>query len=149
MARTYRTRVAVAAGSAAMFVPALVAAAPDAGTTKTVTFRGYNVEVPASWPVYNLSESPETCVRFDRHAVYLGRPGTEQDCPSHAAGRTEAMLLAPAEGVGPRFASGLEGGVRRLFADDGVALTATYAAHPELIENALRSGPGAGRAVDV
>jgi Domain of unknown function (DUF1906) len=35
------------------------------------------------------------CVRFNRHAVYLGTPTSDQRCPAHAVGRTEALLLEP------------------------------------------------------
>jgi hypothetical protein len=54
---------------------------------------GYTFEVPSSWPVINLAAS--TCVRFDRHAFYLGQPGTDQACPSGLIGSTEAVLVAP------------------------------------------------------
>ena len=36
------------------------------------------------------------CVRFDLHAVYLGRPGANQSCPSWLVGATEAMIVQPA-----------------------------------------------------
>jgi hypothetical protein len=62
---------------------------------KTVRYSGYAVQVPRSWPVYDLSRQPSVCVRFNRHAVYLGSPTTDQHCPAHAAGRTEAILLEP------------------------------------------------------
>ncbi|MDP9277067.1 MAG: DUF1906 domain-containing protein, partial [Actinomycetota bacterium] len=48
-----------------------------------------------AWPVYELAADPSRCVRFDRHAVYLGRPGANQRCPAHAVGRTEAILVEP------------------------------------------------------
>ncbi|HZD37283.1 MAG TPA: glycoside hydrolase domain-containing protein [Actinomycetes bacterium] len=64
-------------------------------TTKRVTFRGYKVEVPASWPVVDLAKDPTACVRFDVHAVYLGHPGANQSCPAHLVGRTEALLIEP------------------------------------------------------
>lgn len=52
-------------------------------------------------PVFNLAAHPRTCVRFDRHAVYLGRPGASESCPSSGAGRTtEAMLIEPWSGSG-------------------------------------------------
>jgi hypothetical protein len=63
---------------------------------KTVRYRGYVVKVPSSWPVYDLARNPRTCVRFDRHAVYLGIPGSQEGCPGHAAGRASAILLEPA-----------------------------------------------------
>jgi hypothetical protein len=46
---------------------------------KTVTFAGYSVSVPVSWPVYDLTKDPRRCVRYDVHAVYLGSPGPDQD----------------------------------------------------------------------
>src|SRR5450432_2734842 len=49
---------------------------------KTVTFGGYAISVPAGWPVYDLTKDPRQCVRYDRHAVYLGTPGPDQDCPA-------------------------------------------------------------------
>jgi len=51
--------------------------------------------VPRSWPVYDLGRDPSTCVRFDRHAVYLGSPGANQACPAHLIGRTETIALQP------------------------------------------------------
>jgi hypothetical protein len=62
---------------------------------KLLRYRGERIAVPAGWPVYDLSSQPRTCVRFDRHAVYLGRPGAAQQCPAHAVGRTEAILIEP------------------------------------------------------
>src|SRR5437879_4307773 len=67
-----------------------------AGThLREVRYRGYGIDVPGSWPVYELAADPSRCVRFDRHAVYLGRPGPNQRCPAHAVGRTEAILIEP------------------------------------------------------
>src|SRR5262249_11945519 len=42
------------------------------GDSKVVTFAGYEISVPADWPVYPLAAHPSRCIRFDRHAVYLG-----------------------------------------------------------------------------
>ena len=63
--------------------------------TKVVRYHGYRLVVPASWPVYDLAADPAVCVRFNRHAVYLGQPSARQHCPAHAVGRTEAILVAP------------------------------------------------------
>ncbi len=72
-------------------VTALIAccapAAAMASRLKVVSFHGYRVAVPRTWPVYDLGRDPSVCVRFNRHAVYLGTPGAEQRCPAHAAGR--------------------------------------------------------------
>src|SRR6266496_3272723 len=58
-----------------------------------VKFGGYTVSVPASWPVYNLNEDPSRCVRYDVHAVYLGTPGPNQDCPPHLVGRVDTISI--------------------------------------------------------
>jgi hypothetical protein len=63
---------------------------------RAVTYHGYQIRVPSSWPVYNLAADPTQCVLFNRHAVYLGRPGADQRCPARAYGRTEAVLVQPA-----------------------------------------------------
>jgi glycoside hydrolase-like protein len=76
---------------ALLLLPAASLAAP---ATKTVTFQGYRLVVPARWPVYRLAAAT-TCVRFNRHAVYLGRPSAQQNCSGQAAGRTEAILVQP------------------------------------------------------
>ncbi len=62
---------------------------------KVISYHGYRVSVPRSWPVYDLAARPYVCARFNRHAVYLGSPSSEQRCPAHSVGRTEAILLAP------------------------------------------------------
>ena len=65
------------------------------GPLRTVSYRGYQVRVPTSWPVYRLAAGSSRCVLFNRHAVYLGSPGVNQRCPVHAFGRTEALLVQP------------------------------------------------------
>jgi hypothetical protein len=82
-------------------VSALVVSAGVAGAkaTRAVTFRGYRVEVPASWPVVDLARNPSACVRFDVHAVYLGHPGRAPSCPAEVVGRTESLLLEPLDQV--------------------------------------------------
>ena len=73
-------------------LPAASLATP---TTKAVSFDGYRLSVPAGWPVFRLATAPATCVRFNRHAVYLGQPSAQQNCSGRAAGRTEAILVQP------------------------------------------------------
>jgi hypothetical protein len=84
--------VAVAAATAmgVGVLPTPAAASEPAGT-RTVSFRGVAVQVPDSWPVRDLAGHPG-CVRFDRHAVYLGDP-SRSTCPPHLVGRTEAVHL--------------------------------------------------------
>jgi Domain of unknown function (DUF1906) len=67
----------------------------QAAASKVVRYHGYRLVVPADWPVYELASNPTVCVRFNRHAVYLGQPSARQSCPAHAVGRTEAILVAP------------------------------------------------------
>jgi hypothetical protein len=74
--------------------------ATPAAAAKTVRFGGKVVRVPASWPVYRLSQHPGMCVRMDRRAVYLGSPAPDQRCPADAAvGRRRAILVDPAAGA--------------------------------------------------
>ncbi|MGH6654126.1 MAG: glycoside hydrolase domain-containing protein [Actinocrinis sp.] len=77
-------------------VPGSAAGPPIARHGQTVTYLGRDYVVPYSWPVVNLAEYPATCVRFDVHAVYLGAPSAEQDCPARGVGRrTGALLIEP------------------------------------------------------
>ncbi|TDB82850.1 DUF1906 domain-containing protein [Actinomadura sp. KC216] len=61
-----------------------------------IGYRGLRLTVPAGWEVHDLERDPSRCVRYDRHAVYLGRPGPQPDCPARLVGRTEAIHLQPA-----------------------------------------------------
>src|SRR5205823_4545434 len=77
--------------------------APAGPATQTVTFGGYTVSVPASWPVYDLAKDPRQCVRYDVNAVYLGTPGPDQDCPPNLVGRVDTVTIqAPAGPSGSR-----------------------------------------------
>ncbi|MEU5420024.1 glycoside hydrolase domain-containing protein [Streptomyces sp. NPDC020667] len=105
--------VAFAAAAALMALvasgTATVQAAPShagpSGTTP-ITYRGLTLDIPSGWPVVDLEKDPHTCVRFDRHTVYLGHPGTEQSCPSHlVADKTDALILEPITGAGGQDAS--------------------------------------------
>ena len=53
------------------------------------------------WPVYRLDRDPTQCVRYDQHAVYLGRPATNQQCPAHLIGRTTRSACRPAPAQRP------------------------------------------------
>jgi Domain of unknown function (DUF1906) len=68
---------------------------PASAGAKTIHFGGEEIAVPAGWPVFNLAERPHVCVRLDRKAVYLGRPGAAQRCPANAIGRRQAILIDP------------------------------------------------------
>ena len=117
---------------------------------KVVRFDGYTMRVPASWPVYRLDRDPSRCVRYDRHAVYLGRPGANQLCPAHLVGRTATISIqaadrtpGPASSVADTVGTGaaigtlpqVGGSVTRdaqdqemgtALADPGVSVTGTY-----------------------
>jgi hypothetical protein len=148
--------------------PVSLAIASPAGG-KIVRYRGYLLRVPAGWPVYDLRAEPGVCVRFDRHAVYLGQPSPTQRCPAHAVGRTEAILVQPlaahaarARGagrsalpvVGPTGAQPPQGSAAELVDDRaGVVVTATWASHRDAVEGALgarlAASPHTGAAAEV
>jgi hypothetical protein len=71
------------------------APAADPSGNQLVRYRGLTFAVPADWPVYDLASDPTRCVRFDLHAVYLGHPGADEDCPAHLVGKTESLLVEP------------------------------------------------------
>ncbi len=131
--------------------------------TKVIRYHGYHATVPASWPVFRLAQSPRTCVRFNRHAVYLGRPGADQLCPPDAAGRTEAILVSPlpaGHGVGaagtvlaptiPGAASARGSAAQTVKPAAHVVVTATWNRDPSAVADALgvRSVLRAGRGYD-
>jgi hypothetical protein len=116
-------------------VPALAARSLE---HKTIRYHGHTVAVPVSWPVYDLARDPQTCVRFDRHAVYLGVPGAQQRCPAHAAGHTSAMLLEP-DRAGVRTIT-TAAGTRRVSPAPRVARSA--AASPRARAATVYTGPG-------
>lgn len=111
--------------------------------TKLVHYDGVRLTVPAGWPVFHLSARPTTCVRFDRHAVYLGQPGTHQICRLQSAGRTETILVSPAgdEALTPVSTPGAARGdgsmVRLNETAHHATVTATWGRHPQTISRAL------------
>jgi hypothetical protein len=125
--------LALAAVALASAVALLSAAPADAaGSTKLVAYRGVRLKVPASWPVFRLSHDPSVCVRFNRHAVYLGHPAAVQHCPAVALGRTEAILVSPGSALpGVSDTAALVRKVR------GLTLTATWRSRPALVRAAL------------
>ena len=131
---------------------------------KVVRYAGYTIRVPASWPVYQLDRDPGRCVRYDRHAVYLGHPGANQQCPAHLVGRT-ATVSIQAAGTGPAGVGSAPGGavgfgpavgilpqvsgsvtrdaqnqeMHASLADPGVSVTGTYAGDTSGMLSILRS----------
>src|SRR5580704_17118457 len=133
--------VAVAAVTACtLSSSAALAAGSEAaqGASKTVSYLGYNFAVPSSWPVIHVTAT--TCVRFDRHAVYLRDPGSNQDCPTGLLGTTEAVLVQPS-GRRVAAASAAEDpiGHRITAVSHGIEVTATYGTDPGLIAGILAS----------
>jgi Rv2525c-like, glycoside hydrolase-like domain len=156
-----------------MFVASNGSAAASTGShsaaTKVVRYHGYRLLVPASWPVYDLAADPSVCVRFNRHAVYLGQPSSSQRCPAHAVGRTEAILVAPLAAHSAGAGGGASGPALPGAADpnaqprggssaqltvpsSGVVVTATWHGDPAEVARALgvrsvgSSGAGTTRA---
>ncbi|MEU8225293.1 DUF1906 domain-containing protein [Kribbella sp. NPDC048915] len=121
-------------------VAGLVAASPAAADdTKTVTYRGYQVSVPAAWPIVDLVADPSACVRLDRPAVYLGRSTSQANCPAHLVGRSAGLILEPLTSAARSSAKQLpaDGLLRRVVADAGVLVTAYYAPGAERTANDL------------
>jgi Domain of unknown function (DUF1906) len=124
---------------------ALAGSALAAQPAKTVRYRGVQLRVPASWPVFHLGARSTVCVRFNRHAVYLGTPGSNQNCPQQAIGRTEAILVSPAAYRGGLLtpvsrltaATGTGSMARIRVSKDHVEITATWNDHPATIRQAL------------
>ena len=78
-------------------------------------------------------------MRFDRHAVYLGAPGSEELCPSGLLGTTESVLIQPGP-AGSGLASTENPVARRMTVRaPRILLTATFDAHPAVIYQILAS----------
>ena len=97
-----RVAGAALAASAIATLALMLVAPPAPAATTTVRYRDLTLHVPAAWPVYRLARQPLRCVRFDRHALYLGRPSAEQRCPNRAIGRAAAALVEPIRAAGAR-----------------------------------------------
>jgi len=158
--RIRRSTVAAAALACSCVLASLAVTAPGAGAavaSQVVTYGGYSISVPSTWPVYNLAKVPTRCVRFDVHAVYVGQPGRDQDCPANTMGITEALLLAPAGSVDPASPGSAgasatvregdaspaswpqsdTGGVHYAVPGTGVEVVATWLHDPSAIEQIL------------
>ncbi len=119
---------------------------------KTVTYLGRDFVVPSFWRVVDLTAHPSTCVRFDVHAVYLGRPGTAQRCPARGIGRrTGALLIEP--DLTRSTSSAVIALDRRIAAEidataPGVTITASYGADRATVIDAL-TGAGLPQPAEV
>jgi hypothetical protein len=127
---------------------ALAGSALSAQPTKTVRYHGIRLRVPSTWPVFHLGTRSTTCVRFNRHAVYLGTPGSDQNCPQQPAGRTEAILVSPTSYHGAlltpvsRLGATTATGTMARINDgkDRLVVTATWGSDPSTIRRALGLG---------
>jgi hypothetical protein len=145
--RSYRSSRTALIAIAAVLLGMLASGEPALAATshRTVRFDGVQLRVPAGWPVFHLSARSHVCVRFNRHAVYLGTPGSDQLCPRQAIGRTEAILVSPATYHGQLLtpvsrltAATAEGSMARLHdVADHVIITATWGRDPQVIRAAL------------
>lgn len=130
-------------------------------SARVVGYHGVRLSVPAGWPVYRLAEQPRACVRFDRHALYLGSPSPVQRCPAHAAGRTESVLVSPGGRPGRERAAGRVDGAAGLgssggaidrvkLGSSGLVATATWSSDRRLVARilghrvAVATAPAAG-----
>jgi Domain of unknown function (DUF1906) len=127
------------AGLFACLLAALIPG-PAAHADTTVDYQGLRISVPAGWPVYRLGPNSTECVRFDRHALYLGPAGENQLCPAHAVGRTEALHVEPLTEQTASFAAGLLGSSARTSVAGLPAAAVTDAATGEI----RVAVPGAG-----
>ena len=146
-----RARHAVAAGMAiagagmviAGLLPAIASGVAAAAVThpghQRVTYLGYSFEVPRGWSVINLTHHRGTCVRFDRHTVYVGPPPRNQGCPSLVVGTTEAMLIQPVSGHAAPASVKNEVTRRITVSAPRIHVTATFDTHPAEIDQILAS----------
>ena len=132
-------RATVSALAGVTLLAALNAApAAQAADERTVDYRGYEIDVPADWPVFDLAQDPTTCVRFDRPAVYLGTPGEQQDCPSHLVGRTTGLVIEPLTADAVRATA--DGTIRVPVPEAGLLVSAAHgpaAGEAELVRDVL------------
>jgi hypothetical protein len=91
-ARIAGTALLASVLAGAGLTPTLGAAA---SAQRTISYHGYEIQVPGSWRVVDLAERPHACVRFNEPAVYLGHPAEQQDCPARLIGRTAGLVIEP------------------------------------------------------
>ena len=94
---------------------------------RVMRYLGYQFQVPSSWPVYSLATDSSKCVLFSTHAVYLGAPGSGQNCPASAVGRTEALLIQPASSASTSASAIVVGGGKAALSEDAPLPAATTA----------------------
>jgi hypothetical protein len=114
-------------------------AGPGAAGLRPVSYRGYRFLVPRSWPVIRDARHPRGCVRFDLHAIYLGRVGSDESCPSWLLGTTEALLVQPGPATVVRRST--EDAVARQITVHAarISIIATFDTDPAMIDQILAS----------
>ncbi|WP_051301499.1 DUF1906 domain-containing protein [Actinomadura rifamycini] len=130
---------------------AATAEAGTGGAERVVRYRGLRIRVPDGWEVHRLDRDPARCVRFDRRAVYLGRPGERPDCPARVVGRASAVHVAPlGDGRSSRTAvradrlasytvePSVDRETRVALPEAGVAITGVYGDDPAALQRVLR-----------
>lgn len=95
MSRILARMAGLTAAATLAIAAAPAAAATTADATRTVTYQGYRVSVPADWAVVSLDADPSACVRFDTPTVYTGRIGDQSACPAGLRGRTAGLIIEP------------------------------------------------------
>jgi hypothetical protein len=148
---TQRQSRALAAGLALASLAVFTGAGPDPASAaaaaaspagmRQLHYLGYTFEVPASWAVIRESQHPDSCVRFDEHVIYLGKPGPDQSCPSWLFGTTEALVIEPGPAAAGR--TSVENPVSREITVTAprISITATFDANPNVLYTIL-SGAG-------
>jgi hypothetical protein len=113
---------------------------------KAVSYEGYTFSVPAGWPVYRLGRKSTRCVRYDASAVYLGKPGENQQCPAQLIGQADTVSIASSGSVSQGrpvidLQSAEVGGQVTAPTDPhpGLSVTATYGSDPDAVKQLLRS----------
>ena len=136
--------------------PATAPADPTAWTT--VHYGQVALDVPASWPVYDIADGAPRCARFDQSALYLGHQQADASCPAHPVGRTDAAQVEPlddltkAQLVAPASTETVNGQVRQdqpgadvtrqltaAFPGLGVVVTASYLDDPAVAQRIVDS----------
>jgi hypothetical protein len=107
---------------------------------RDVVFAGHTFRIPGSWKVVDLTAHPRTCLRFDVNAVYIGKPGAEEDCPAKGAGvPTGAVLIQPGADDSPTVTTdhAISGTVTSTA--PGISVTAAYGTDRSAVLGLLRA----------
>jgi len=107
-----------------------------AAATQTVVYDGYELRVPARWPVYRLDQHPSACVRYDISAVYLGIPGANMQCPANIIGGAPTVSVIPSATVAAGAGSEVTYQSQQPDGAGGTAVRSVAAVHSAITENA-------------